>query len=149
MVEQTSSPEFGPTTGIDMADDAIAQAKSKFPQVTFLAGNVFEIELPGAALRRRRLSRSHRSRPGPAGVRQAHRPGCSDLGGYLIVATPNRFVHFRNYWAPIPPGHIEQWLSPGGSPEAAPPASLPRASDDDRCADGASGASSAWSTPPS
>jgi 2-polyprenyl-3-methyl-5-hydroxy-6-metoxy-1,4-benzoquinol methylase len=34
-------------------------------------------------------------------------------GGYLIVTTPNRFVHFRNHWAPIPPGHIEQWLSRG------------------------------------
>src|SRR6202011_3628857 len=32
-------------------------------------------------------------------------------GGYLIVTTPNLFVHSRNYWAPIPSGHIEQWLT--------------------------------------
>src|SRR5262249_59866213 len=32
-------------------------------------------------------------------------------GGYLIVTTPNRFVHNRNHWGPIPSGHIEQWLS--------------------------------------
>src|SRR5262249_46394701 len=38
--------EFGSTTGIDLSDDAIAQAKSKFPQVTFVAGNVLEMDLP-------------------------------------------------------------------------------------------------------
>jgi 2-polyprenyl-3-methyl-5-hydroxy-6-metoxy-1,4-benzoquinol methylase len=34
--------------------------------------------------------------------------------GHLIVTTPNLFVHNRNYWAPIPPGHIEQWLTRRG-----------------------------------
>src|SRR5215813_11228728 len=38
--------QFGPTTGIDLCDEAIAQAKSQFPQVTFKAGNLFEMELP-------------------------------------------------------------------------------------------------------
>src|SRR2546429_3817868 len=37
---------FGPTTGIDLSDEAIALAKSKLPHVTFLAGNVFETALP-------------------------------------------------------------------------------------------------------
>ena len=38
--------ELGPSTGIDLSVEAIAQAKSQFPQVTFQAGNLFEMALP-------------------------------------------------------------------------------------------------------
>jgi 2-polyprenyl-3-methyl-5-hydroxy-6-metoxy-1,4-benzoquinol methylase len=101
---------FGPTTGIDLSDEAIAQAKSRFPKATFIAGNVLEMDLP--------------ERQFDVVVSQeviAHVPDQPEYvkraawvlkpGGYLIVTTPNRFVHFRNQWNPIPPGHIEQWLS--------------------------------------
>src|SRR5947207_14276613 len=37
--------QFGPTTGIDLSDDAIADAQSHFPTVTFRAANVFELDL--------------------------------------------------------------------------------------------------------
>jgi 2-polyprenyl-3-methyl-5-hydroxy-6-metoxy-1,4-benzoquinol methylase len=105
--------QFGPTRGIDLSDEAITLAKSKFPQVTFQAGSVFEMALP--------------ERYFDVVVSQeviAHVPDQSAYlkravqvlkpGGYLIVTTPNRFVHNRSYWAPIPPGHIEQWLSKKG-----------------------------------
>ena len=102
--------QFGPTTGIDLCDDAIAQAKSKFPQVTFMAGNVFEMELPEQhfdVVVSQEVIAHVPDQPGY--VERAAR--VLKPGGYLIVTTPNPFVHFRNRWAPIPPGHIEQWLS--------------------------------------
>jgi 2-polyprenyl-3-methyl-5-hydroxy-6-metoxy-1,4-benzoquinol methylase len=102
--------EFGPTTGIDLCDDAIAQAKSKFPHVAFMAGNVYEMELPEQqfdVVISQEVIAHVPDQPGY--VERAAR--VLKPGGYLIVTTPNRFVHFRNHWAPIPPGHIERWLS--------------------------------------
>jgi 2-polyprenyl-3-methyl-5-hydroxy-6-metoxy-1,4-benzoquinol methylase len=102
--------ELGPTTGIDLSDDAIAQAKSKFPQVTFLAGNVYEMDLPERhfdVVVSQEVIAHVPDQPGY--LERAAR--VLKPGGYLVVTTPNRFVHFRNHWAPIPPGHIEQWLS--------------------------------------
>jgi len=100
---------FGPTTGIDLSEEAIAQARSKFPHVTFMAGNVYEIPLQEEYF--------------DVVVSQeviAHVPDQSEYlaraartlkpGGYLIVTTPNLFVHDRTAWAPRPPGHIEKWL---------------------------------------
>ena|SRR2546425_4088139 len=102
--------QFGATTGIDLSDEAIAQAKAKFPQLTFKAGNLFEMDLPEQHF--------------DVVVSQeviAHVPDQSGYldraarvlkpGAYLILTTPNLFVHKRNHWDPIPPGHIEQWLS--------------------------------------
>ena len=109
---RTSSPSWARQRASTCPTMRSAQAKSKFPQVTFMAGNVYEMELP--------------ERHFDVVVSQeviAHVPDQSGYlertarvlkpGGYLIVTTPNRFVHFRNDWAPIPPGHIEQWLSRG------------------------------------
>ena len=132
--------EFGPTTGIDLCDDAIAQAKSKFPQVTFMAGNVFEMELPEQHF--------------DVVVSQeviAHVP---DQPGYVERAGPGAQAwrvldrHHPESVCPLPqrlgsnsPGAHRTVALPGGF-EAAPPAPLPRASDDDRCTDGA------WGHPP-
>ena len=104
--------EFGPTTGIDLCDDAIAQAKSKFPHVTFMAGNVFEMELPDQHFDVVVSQEVIAHVPDQTGYLECAARVLKP-GGYLIVTTPNPYVHFRNYWAPIPPGHIEQWLSRG------------------------------------
>jgi 2-polyprenyl-3-methyl-5-hydroxy-6-metoxy-1,4-benzoquinol methylase len=104
--------EIGPTTGIDLSDDAIAEAKSRFPHLTFLAGNVFEMELPKRhfdVVVSQEVIAHVPDQPGY--VERAAR--VLKPGGYLIVTTPNWFVHSRIRWAPIPPGHIEQWLSRG------------------------------------
>ena len=105
--------QLGPTTGIDLSDDAIAQAKARFPQVTFIAGSVFEMELPDQhfdVVVSQEVIAHVPDQPGY--VERAAR--VLKAGGYLVVTTPNQFVHFRNDWAPIPPGHIEQWLSRRG-----------------------------------
>jgi 2-polyprenyl-3-methyl-5-hydroxy-6-metoxy-1,4-benzoquinol methylase len=101
---------FGPTTGVDLSDDAIAQAKSRFPKVSFLAGSALELSLPEGHF--------------DVVVSQeviAHVPDQTAYleraarllkpNGHLIVTTVNKFVHFRNPWPPSPEGHIEQWLS--------------------------------------
>ena len=104
--------ELGPTTGIDLSDDAIGQAKSKFPEVTFKAGNVYEMELPerhfDVVVSQEVIAHVPDQPRYVERAAQVLKPG-----GYLIVTTPNPFVHFRIDWKPIPPGHIEQWLSLG------------------------------------
>jgi 2-polyprenyl-3-methyl-5-hydroxy-6-metoxy-1,4-benzoquinol methylase len=104
---------FGPTTGIDLCDEAVALAKSKFPQGTFFAGNVYEMKLPeghfDVVVSQEVIAHvpdQNRYVELAARLLKPH--------GYLIVTTPNRFVHLRNYWAPIPPGHIEHWLTRRG-----------------------------------
>ena len=77
-----------------------------------MAGNVFEMELPEQhfdVVVSQEVIAHVPDQPGY--VERAAR--VLKPGGYLIVTTPNPFVHFRNDWPPIPPGHIEQWLSRG------------------------------------
>jgi len=104
--------QFGPTTGIDLCDEAIEHAKSKFPQVIFKAGNVFEMDLPKQHFDVVVSQEVIAHVPDQVGylerAAQVLKPG-----GYLIVTTPNRFVHNRSDWGPHPPGHIEHWLSRG------------------------------------
>jgi 2-polyprenyl-3-methyl-5-hydroxy-6-metoxy-1,4-benzoquinol methylase len=101
---------FGPTTGIDLSDEAIALAQSKFPQVVFKAGNVLEMGLPhehfDLVVSQEVIAHVPDQRGYLERAAQVLRPR-----GYLILTTPNRFVHRRTPWRPIPPGHIEQWLS--------------------------------------
>ena len=104
--------QLGPTTGVDLSEEGIIQAKSQFPQVTFEAGDLYTMKLP--------------ERHFDVVVSQeviAHVPdqdGYLEIaarvlkpGGHLIVTTPNRFVHERHQWPDQHPGHIERWLSRG------------------------------------
>ena len=101
---------FGPTTGIDLCEEAIARAKSKFPQVTLMAGNVLRMTLPEKHFDVVVSQEVIAHVPDQSGyVERAAR--VLKPGGYLILTTPNPLVHKRVSWAPIPPGHIEQWLS--------------------------------------
>jgi SAM-dependent methyltransferase len=102
--------EFGPTTGVDLSDDAIGKAKLQYPGVTFMAGNVLDMELPQQhfdVVVSQEVIAHVPDQPGYL-TRAA---GVLKTGGHLIITTPNRFVHARSEWGPSPPGHIEQWLS--------------------------------------
>lgn len=105
--------QFGPTTGIDLCDEAIEHAKSKFPEVTFKAGNVFEMDLPKQHFDVVVSQEVIAHVPDQVGylerAAQVLKPG-----GYLIVTTPNRFVHNRSDWGPHPPGILNTG-SPGES----------------------------------
>ncbi len=102
---------FGPATGIDLCDEAIAQAKALFPQVTFRAGNVFEMALPEGHFDVVVSQEVIAHVPDQSGYLECAARALNP-GGYLIITTPNPFIHNRTDWPPIPPGHIEQWLSP-------------------------------------
>jgi 2-polyprenyl-3-methyl-5-hydroxy-6-metoxy-1,4-benzoquinol methylase len=102
--------QFGPTMGIDLSDDAIEQARAKFPQVAFQAGNVLEMELPDQHFDVVVSQEVIAHVPDQAAyLERAAR--VLKPGGHLILTTPNRFVHERVEWPDQPPGHIEKWLS--------------------------------------
>lgn len=104
--------QFGPTMGIDLSDDAISRAKSEFPQVAFVAGNVLEMDLPERNFDVVVSQEVIAHVPDQRGyVERAARVLKPD--GYLILTTPNRFIHERVEWPAQPPGHIERWLSRG------------------------------------
>lgn len=103
---------FGKATGTDLSLKAMEAAKRRFPNSTFIGGNLFEVELPQAHY--------------DVVVSQqviAHvvdQPGYVDraasllrLRGHLILTTPNKFVMDRLEdlgWEPTPPEHLELWL---------------------------------------
>jgi 2-polyprenyl-3-methyl-5-hydroxy-6-metoxy-1,4-benzoquinol methylase len=102
--------KFGPTTGIDLSDEAIARAQQMFPHVTFLAGDVLETALPEShfdVVVSQEVIAHVPDQPGYlVRAAQALKPR-----GYLILSTPNLFVHKRIDWPAQPPGHVEHWLS--------------------------------------
>jgi 2-polyprenyl-3-methyl-5-hydroxy-6-metoxy-1,4-benzoquinol methylase len=102
--------QLGPTTGIDLSEAAIAQARLQFPQVAFESGNLFEMSLPeqhfDVVVSQEVIAHVADQAGYVDRAARALRPQ-----GYLLVTTPNRFVNDRMEWPAQPPGHIEQWLS--------------------------------------
>jgi 2-polyprenyl-3-methyl-5-hydroxy-6-metoxy-1,4-benzoquinol methylase len=103
--------QLGPTTGIDLSEEAIAKARSQFPQVAFEAGNLYDMLLPerhfDVVVSQEVIAHVPDQRGYLEIAARVLRPG-----GYLVVTTPNRFVHERTQMPPQPPGHIEDWLTP-------------------------------------
>jgi len=107
--------DVGEAHGIDLSPEAIAGARARRPDITYLAGSVYEAPLPKAYF--------------DVVVSQeviAHvedQPKYLDLaaevlkpGGYLIVTTGNKFVMDRLGevgWYAYPPEHIERELYRG------------------------------------
>src|SRR5262245_27060386 len=103
----------GEVIGIDLSDTAIAIARSRFPSVRFLAGNVYDHPLPisyfDVAVSQEVIDHV----PDPAGflrrASEALRPG-----GYLVLSCANKFVMDRlgrNEFPAQPSDHIGQYLS--------------------------------------
>lgn len=102
----------GTVTGTDLSVKAMEEAKRRFPAGTFLAGDLFEVDIPTApfdlvvcqqviahVVDQPRLIQRAASLLKP--------------GGYLVLTTPNRFVMDRLGdlgWDANPPEHIERWL---------------------------------------
>lgn len=103
---------LGPTVGVDLSEEGILQAKSQFPQVTFEAGDVYEMDLPerhfDVVVSQEVIAHVPDQAAYLAIAARVLKPG-----GHLIVTTPNRFVHERHRWPDQHPGHIERWLSRG------------------------------------
>jgi 2-polyprenyl-3-methyl-5-hydroxy-6-metoxy-1,4-benzoquinol methylase len=105
--------EFGEVTGIDLSEEAIAMARRRSPHIRFIAGDLYRTPLPLAyfdvAVSQEVLGHVQ-DQPGYLNrAADVLRPG-----GFLVIATPNRFVLDRlgpTPWAHYPPEHIDQHLS--------------------------------------
>lgn len=106
---------FGPVTGIDLSEEAIAQAKANYPHVTFMAGNALTHPLPvgqfDVVVSQEVLAHVDDQARFVRVAAAALRPG-----GYLIVTTANRFVTGRlgKGWDDWPREHIERFVDRRG-----------------------------------
>jgi len=85
---------FGRVTGVDIADETVAEARARFPAVTFIAGDFYTVDLPAESWDVVVCVDGISCVPDPAAFvrRMAER---LRPGGHLIAATPNRFVWER------------------------------------------------------
>src|SRR2546427_10840956 len=101
---------FGAATGIDLSAKAIGLAKRRFPDTSFIAGNIFETALPlesfDVVVSQQVIAHVVDQTRYLDLAASALKPG-----GHLIVTTPNKFVMDRLDWPPEPSSHIERWLS--------------------------------------
>jgi len=104
--------QFGQTTGIDLSDEAISIAQSRFPHVTFLVGDIYEMPLPAGhfdvVVSQEVID--HVSNQVAFVKRAAH---VLKPGGYLILSCANKFVMERlgeGEFPQQPAAHIAQHL---------------------------------------
>ncbi len=104
---------LGEVTGIDLSEEAIAMARSRFPSVTFLVGNVYDCPLPISHFDAVVSQEVVDHVPDPAGfLRRAAdvlRPG-----GYLVLSCANKFVMDRlgaNELPAQPQDHVGLYMS--------------------------------------
>jgi 2-polyprenyl-3-methyl-5-hydroxy-6-metoxy-1,4-benzoquinol methylase len=100
---------LGPAVGIDLSTTAIAMARTQFPGITFIAGNVFETELPAGhfdLVVSQEVIAHVKDQAGLLDrIADTLRPG-----GYLVITTANKLVMDRIDFGPDPDAHIKQWL---------------------------------------
>jgi 2-polyprenyl-3-methyl-5-hydroxy-6-metoxy-1,4-benzoquinol methylase len=101
--------DVGDVTAIDLSEAAIAIARSSYPSVHFIAGNMFEVSLPAEqfdiVVSQEVIAHVERQ--------SEYLDRCAAAlrgGGYLVITTANKFVMDRLGW-PQPLGHIEQYLT--------------------------------------
>lgn len=102
---------FGHVTGVDLAAEVMERARRRAPKVRFVAGDFMTMDLPqgGVDVAVGLEVLSHVADQ-PAFVRRI----CALLrsGGYLMLATQNRFVLERSTGvAPRAPGQIRKWVN--------------------------------------
>ena len=107
---------FGQVTGVDLSDEAIAMAKVRFPNVTFHAGNLYELPLPAehydVVISQEVIDHVE--------DRVAFLDRATSLlkpGGHLILACNNKFVIDRLSERELPrqpPEHISHFLTVRG-----------------------------------
>lgn len=101
--------QFGETTGVDLSEEAIKRAKHLYPDITFIAGNLFEIDL---SIEKFDVVVSQEVIP-HVGNQIGYLDSIANTlkpRGYLILSAANQFVMDRLDW-PHPSGHVENYLS--------------------------------------
>jgi 2-polyprenyl-3-methyl-5-hydroxy-6-metoxy-1,4-benzoquinol methylase len=101
--------QFGPTTGTDLSDSSIREARDRFPNVAFECGNFLRMAPPSTpydvVVSVDVLSCVADQRAFVKRLAESIRPG-----GYLLLTTPNRFVlERRTNVDPQGAGQIRQW----------------------------------------
>jgi SAM-dependent methyltransferase len=104
---------YGDVVGIDISDAAIRSARELYPNIEFHCGDFLKSHLANEAfdivVSVDVMSCIADQRAFIDGIRQVLRPG-----GYVYIATPNRFVYERrDDVAPQGPGQIRHWNYPG------------------------------------
>jgi 2-polyprenyl-3-methyl-5-hydroxy-6-metoxy-1,4-benzoquinol methylase len=104
---------YGAVTGVDLAESAVATARTRCPRCTFIAGDFFKISLPenhfDVVVSQEVVAHVPDQ---PAYIERAAR--LLKPGGHLIITTPNKFVIERSdVFPPQPPEHLEKWLTMG------------------------------------
>ena len=96
--------------GIDLSEAAIKLAQRDFPEINYIAGNIFEMNLPAESMDLVVSQEVIAHVPDqPELVRRIARLIKPD--GYLIISTANKFVIERWDMVPDPDRHIKQWLT--------------------------------------
>lgn len=101
---------FGKVTGIDLADEVVERARKRVPQIRFLGGDLFNLDLPARHFDLVvSLEVLSHVRDQPAFL--ARIAGLLKAGGHLMLATQNRYVLERDddIGGPIP-GQIRRWV---------------------------------------
>jgi len=102
---------YGRVTGIDLADQAIAVARERNPDIEFIAGDVATITLPPGEFEVIVSLETLACLPNQAdfiaSIARLLRPG-----GHVLLTAHHRFVYQRRSdVAPLAPGQVRRWLS--------------------------------------
>jgi 2-polyprenyl-3-methyl-5-hydroxy-6-metoxy-1,4-benzoquinol methylase len=101
----------GTVTAVDLADDVIARARERHPDITYIAGDVMTVNLRAGAydlvVTLETLSCFSDQPAFVARLRWLLKPG-----GHLLLTTQNRIVYERRGDVqPVAPGQIRRWVS--------------------------------------
>jgi 2-polyprenyl-3-methyl-5-hydroxy-6-metoxy-1,4-benzoquinol methylase len=105
---------FGDVTGIDLNEEAMREARDKWPGITFIGGDVFDHEPAGMQfdliVSQQVIAHVDDQPTYVSKIAQLLRPG-----GYLLLTTNNKFVMQRlgtsDWGSERSSGHLENWLS--------------------------------------
>lgn len=106
---------FGQVTGVDLSELAIAEARSRYPNIEFVSANALKYLSRNKhfdlVVSQEVLAHVEDQKAYVAAAANSVKPG-----GYLILTTANKFVMDRlgaSAFDPFPPEHIEQFLNAG------------------------------------
>ncbi|HEY1471582.1 MAG TPA: class I SAM-dependent methyltransferase [Candidatus Acidoferrum sp.] len=109
LAEQLAS--FGPVTGVDIADEAIQQARLRVPSAEFHGGDILEMSLPRASFDVVVTLETFSHVPNQPKFIEVMADQLRDRG-YLILTTQNRSIYMRNRRvAPPAEGQLRRWVT--------------------------------------
>jgi 2-polyprenyl-3-methyl-5-hydroxy-6-metoxy-1,4-benzoquinol methylase len=102
--------DYGSVTGVDLSDEVLSRAQKRLPEVTFIAGNLMDLDLEKEAydvvISLEVLSHVADQ---PAFITKL--ASLTAPGGRLILATQNKPVLKRNQNIdPVKPGQLRRWV---------------------------------------